>query len=104
MEVVQRGVVRTRILQPVSALEYIFPKRLPRGDSIAIGQNPLQPKRIALQSATKISNAIPWPAGRDEKMRLTAENRSPRRKNCGFDVTGPDKLTLTWHPKKKPLF
>ncbi len=39
MEVVQRGVARTRILQPVSA--HIFPKRLPRGDSLAIGQNPL---------------------------------------------------------------
>jgi hypothetical protein len=44
------------------------------------------------------------PPGRDEKMRCFAEKRSPKSKNCGFDVTEPEKLTLTWHIKKKPLF
>jgi hypothetical protein len=39
-----------------------------------------------------------------EKKRYLVQNRSPKRKNCGFDVTGPDKLTLPWHIKKKPLF
>jgi hypothetical protein len=61
---------------------YIFPKRLPRGDSLAIGQNPSQPKRIALQSATKISNAIPWLGG-------------PGRKNeahCGKSLAKEKKL------------
>jgi hypothetical protein len=43
-------------------------------------------------------------AGRNEKMRHFAENRSPKEKNCGFDVTEPDKFTLTWRIKKKLLF
>jgi hypothetical protein len=43
-------------------------------------------------------------AGPGEKMRRFAENRSPKSKNCGFDVTESDKLTLTWHIKNKPLF
>jgi hypothetical protein len=38
------------------------------------------------------------------KMRRFVENRWPTRKNCGFDVTKPDKLTFTWDIKKKPLF
>jgi hypothetical protein len=36
-------------------------------------------------------------AGPDQKMMRFTENRSPKRKKCGFDVTEPDKLTLTCH-------
>jgi hypothetical protein len=59
MEVVQRGVARTRILQLVSALDTFFQNASPEAIRSQSG-------RIHLQSATKISNAIPWPAGRDE--------------------------------------
>jgi hypothetical protein len=44
------------------------------------------------------------PPGRDEKMRGFEENRSPKRKNCGFDVTGADKLILAWHIIKEVAF
>jgi hypothetical protein len=32
------------------------------------------------------------------------ENRSPNRKNCGFDVTGADKFSLAWHIIKEAAF
>jgi hypothetical protein len=37
-------------------------------------------------------------------MRGFEENRSPKRKNYGFDVTGADKLILAWHVIKEVAF
>jgi hypothetical protein len=37
-------------------------------------------------------------------MRGFEENRSPKRKNYGFDVTGADKLVLAWHVIKEVAF